>query len=143
MNTTISFSGTHRVKLLADMFGSFSIFGICNRRPKLANQPRVLQVNDAVHYIVEENDKISAILEYAKDLGRLNVSVSYRPYCVQVSATTHPGNAPTELLNNAMGFNRPSSNNNNELSSNSSSNSIANSTSNNSNNSNNSNLLHA
>ena len=82
----------------------FSVFGIRHCCPKLSDPPRVLQSNDAVHYLVED-DSVSARLEYAQELGRLNITVLYKPYRVTWDLLSSPQMVPTERLKQTIVYN--------------------------------------
>jgi hypothetical protein len=75
----IEFKQSDGVNELTKMIGCFAVFGIYQRRPKLTNRMRKLEIYDGVHYLLEEDDRVSASLEYAKGLRQLTVMV-YRHY---------------------------------------------------------------
>jgi hypothetical protein len=83
------------------LIGTFAIFGIRQRSPKLVDPLRKLETYDGVHYLVEEEDRVSASLEYAKGLRQLTVMVTYQHYLVRWLNGV-PQNVPTTLLKDAI-----------------------------------------
>lgn len=105
VSKSIKFENTRGVHALTELIGTFAIFGIRQRRPKLADPLRKLETYDGVHYLVEEEDRVSASLEYAKGLRQLTVMVTYQHYLVRWLNGV-PQNVPTTLLKDAIMYHR-------------------------------------
>lgn len=105
VSEVIQFSNTAGVHILTEILGALAVFGIRRRRPKLADQMRKLETNDGIHYLEEEEDKVSASFEYARGLRQLTVSVSYKHYLVRW-LNGEPTNVPTAHLCDAIQYNK-------------------------------------
>jgi hypothetical protein len=59
-------------------------------------------MNDMVHYLMEEDNVVSAKLEYCKQIGRLTVELAYSPYIVSFNNVGRPINCTSERVINAI-----------------------------------------
>jgi hypothetical protein len=121
----IEFKQSAGVNELTKLIGCFAVFGIRQRRPKLADRMRKLEIYDGVHYLLEEDDRVSASLEYAKGLRQLTLMVSYRHYLANWKAGVAQ-NVPTHLLKKAIEYNLQNNNTGHKNESNISDNNINN-----------------
>jgi hypothetical protein len=98
----ISFGGETGISALTSLFGNLSVIGLRRRRPRLADPAQNLVANDIVHFIVEEEGVVSAQFEYAKEMNRMIVEVSYRPYIASFDSNGHPVNCNNTRVANAI-----------------------------------------
>jgi hypothetical protein len=105
VSQAINFEQSTGVWELTKLFGSFTVFGIRQRRPKLADPLRKLETYDGIHYLVEQENRVSASLEYAKGLRQLTVMVAYRHYLVSWLNGV-PQGVPTALLKEAIEYHK-------------------------------------
>jgi hypothetical protein len=105
-STTLELRGTSALKAA---FGMLAVVGIRSRRPLLDQGTVRLFENDAVHYIREGEDEVSARLEFVSD-GRFFIRINYCAYQYIPSgvdgATLHCSSATVEhiIARNILGI---------------------------------------
>ena len=91
----LMFVGWDGVKVLTSMMGQYAVLGLCRQRPKLTDRPCPLRANDAVHYILQDDDP-SCKFEFTEGTGRLVVEFSFKPYFASFNVDGKPIHCPNK-----------------------------------------------
>tara|TARA_B110000238_G_scaffold189937_1_gene222582 strand:- start:107 stop:1363 length:1257 start_codon:yes stop_codon:yes gene_type:complete len=108
---TVSFRGLNGERAINELFGQAATVGVRQRRPKVADPPRTLLVNDAVNYLCVDENEVSVRFQYTHGDSSLQIYLAFRPYFVAINNDGTLKAVPlSPQLNNMLTRSDPSGN---------------------------------